>query len=198
MKKVIAIVGTYRKEGIVDSITDEILAAAKEGGAEIEKIYLIDTHIEFCTNCRACTQSPGPERGRCVHKDDMEAIFAKMDSADGIVLASPVNFFNITAVTRRFMERFVSFAYWPWGNAGPKLRTKEKPRKAVLVTATAMPALMGRVFTGALRALKIIADVSGAKTVDKIFVGLASVQPKQPLSACTIKKARRAGLKLIS
>lgn len=54
--KVLAIVGSYRKGGIIDTATDEILASAREEGAEAEKIYLIDKHIEFCTNCRSCTQ----------------------------------------------------------------------------------------------------------------------------------------------
>ena len=54
--KVTAIVGSYRKGGTVDRVIDEILAAAREAGAETTKIYLIDKHIEFCTNCRECTQ----------------------------------------------------------------------------------------------------------------------------------------------
>jgi len=53
--KVTAIVGSYRKGGIVDSVIDEILSSAREEGAEVSKIYLIDRHIEFCTNCRRCT-----------------------------------------------------------------------------------------------------------------------------------------------
>ncbi len=66
--RVTAIVATYRKGGMIDSAVAEILAAAREEGAEVERIDLIDKHIEFCTNCRACTQEPGaarqvPDRG---------------------------------------------------------------------------------------------------------------------------------------
>jgi len=43
--KVIAVVGSYRKGGIIDTAIDEILSSAKEGGAETSKIYLIDQHI---------------------------------------------------------------------------------------------------------------------------------------------------------
>ena len=45
-KKVTAIVGSYRKGGIVDTVIDEILASAEEEGAETGKIYLIDKNIE--------------------------------------------------------------------------------------------------------------------------------------------------------
>ena len=47
-----AIVGTYRRNGIIDRIVDEILYSAKGQGAQINKIFIIDKHIEFCTNCR--------------------------------------------------------------------------------------------------------------------------------------------------
>ena len=65
--KITAILGTYRKGGVIDSAVDEILAAAREAGAETTKIYLIDRHIEFCTNCRACTQQEGDRRGAVSH-----------------------------------------------------------------------------------------------------------------------------------
>ena len=48
---VTAIVGSYRKGGIIDTAVDELLASAREEGAETAKIYLTDRQIEFCTNC---------------------------------------------------------------------------------------------------------------------------------------------------
>jgi multimeric flavodoxin WrbA len=197
-KNILAIVGSYRKSHIVDSAVDEILSAAQSGGAHVEKIYLIDQHIEFCTNCRKCMQSPGPQRGRCIHNDDMAALMDKIDAADGLVLASPVNFYNVTAVTRKFMERLVGYAYWPWGQWSPKDRPKPMGKKAVLVTATAMPAILGRFSTGAIRALKSIALVVGAKPVAKIFIGMAAIEEHQKPSKATIQKARKAGLKLVA
>ena len=67
--RVTAIVGSYRKGGIIDSAVDEILAGARKEGALVSKILLIDRHIEFCTNCRTCTQQPGPQRGKCIIDD---------------------------------------------------------------------------------------------------------------------------------
>jgi len=198
-KKIVAIVGSYRKHGSVDSAVDEILCAARDLGAETEKIHLMDKHIEYCINCRKCTQSPGPDRCPCIHKDDMEEIFTKIDNADGLILAAPVNFFNLTAIFRKFMERFVCYSYWPWGMAAPKRRPQSrKNKKAVLVTANAMPAFMGRILTGAIRALKSITKLVGAKTVATIFIGMASMGPKQPLPKSIVKKSRRAAAKLMA
>jgi len=82
-KKILAIVGSYRKEGAVDLAVSAILASAAERGAETSKIYLADAYVEFCTNCRTCTQEPGDCRGTCVIPDDMADVLRQMDEADG-------------------------------------------------------------------------------------------------------------------
>jgi multimeric flavodoxin WrbA len=196
--KVVGIVGSYRKGGIIDQAVDAALAGAKARGAATEKIYLLDHRIEFCTNCRSCTQNGGPHRGTCAQNDDMASILDRIEAANGLVLGAPVNFFNVNALTRRFMERTVGYAYWPWGQGGPKMRSQAADKKAVLITSTAMPGLMGRIFTGAIRALKLTAKTVGAKPIASIFIGLIALQPRQPLPDRIIAKARRAGEKLVS
>ena len=49
---IVAIMGTYRCNGIIEQTVDAILQAAREEGAEVEKIDLKEKSIEFCTNCR--------------------------------------------------------------------------------------------------------------------------------------------------
>ena len=61
-QKVVGIVGSYRKGGIIDNAVSSVLDGAQECGAETKKIYLLDKHIEFCANCRTCTQEEG-DRG---------------------------------------------------------------------------------------------------------------------------------------
>ena len=197
-KKIVGIVGSYRKECTIDSMVTEILNEAEKHGAQTHKIYLLDEKIEFCTNCRTCTQAEGPDRGKCVHDDDMEKILGEIEGADAIVIGAPVNFFNISALARRFMERLVCYTYWPWGQMGPKMRPHKKKRKAVLVTSSAMPGIMGRVFTGAMRALNIMAKTLGAKPVAKIFLGFAAGSEKKKLSSGALRKARNAANKLVS
>ena len=195
-KKIIAIVGSYRKNGIIDSAVDAILSAAAEQGALAEKIYLIDQHIEFCTNCRTCTQAPGPQRGRCIREDGLDLLLARIEQADGLVIGSPTNFFNVTAVTRRFIERLVCFACWPWGQKGPAMRSKDKRKQAVLVTSSAMPALLAKFFTGSLRILKITAETLGAKPIGTLSIGMAALAERQELPPAIVEKARKLGHRL--
>jgi len=195
-KRILGIVGSYRRNGTIDSLVSAVLSAAEEQGAETDKIYLIDKHIEFCTNCRTCTQKPGTERGECVHRDDMAGILDRYDISNGIVIGAPVNCFNLNAITRRFMERLVCLTYWPWGKGGYVLRKKAQGKKAVLITSSAMPAIMGRFFTGAPRALRVIAETMGAKPVASLFAGLSAQKQKQVVPDNMLRKAREAGHKL--
>lgn len=194
--RIVAIVGSYRKGGSIDRAVEEILTAARERGAITETIQLLDRHLEFCTNCRACTQAPGTERGCCTHKDDLEQILASVDAADALVLAAPVNFYNVTALFRRFMERLVGYAYWPWGQGAPKMRGSTLRRKAVLVTAAGMPGFLIPFFTGAVSALQRTAKVLGAHTVGKLLIGLAAIEPNKPLSKGVLRQARALGAEL--
>ncbi len=192
--KIIAIVGSYRRGGIVESAVDELLAAAAKDGAEVEKIHLLDRHVEFCTNCRACTLEPGAERGRCTLADDVPAILDSIDASDAIVLASPVNFWTVTALMKRFIERTVCYAHWPWGG-GPKPR-RVPHKRAVVVTASAAPALVARWGTSAGKLLRRVAQLLGAKRVDTLWIGLARRTATEGLPDKARTRARHLGQRL--
>ena len=195
-RKIVAIAGSYRKGGTIDRAVEAVLEGAREKGAQTHIIDLAEQYLEFCTNCRQCTQTPGTERGKCAQQDDLEAILAEIEAADAVVLASPVNHYNVTAIFRRFLERSLGYVYWPWGQNAPRLRSKRQPRQAVLVASAAMPGFLIPFATGAARALRLTASSLGAKPVASLWIGLASREPHSPLSARTLDKARRLGRKL--
>lgn len=195
-KKVVAIVGSYRKGGMVDRAVDAVLAGAREHGADPKKIYLLDQHIEHCLNCRSCTQTEGEARGECAIHDDMLAILDEIDRADAVVLGSPVNFYNATAVFRTFLERLAGSVYWPWGQWSPKPRSKELPRKAVLIASSAAPGIFLPYSTGAAKALRVAALCLGARPVAKLWIGLAAQSSTPQLSPRVLERARRIGEQL--
>ena len=120
----------------------------------------------------------------------------EIEAADAVVLASPVNYYNATAIFRRFLERLLGFVDWPWGQMAPKARTRLRPRKAVLVATSAAPGFLIPLATGAARALRIAAALLGAKPVGKLWVGLTAGEARHTLSARTLARARRLGMKL--
>jgi len=198
-KKIVAIVGTYRRGKVIDSAVSELLRGAESRGAETETIYLIDKRIEFCNNCRLCTQERDVgRRGACIFQDDMESILEAVDAADGLVVASPTNFYNVTAITRRFMERLIVYAYWPWSaKMGPEMRVNPPDKKAVTITATACPAWLGRILLrGPRQALKIAAGTMGAKVETSLYYGTVAQSPDATLTGAELEKAHEAGVRL--
>lgn len=191
-----AVVGSYRRGGTIESAVDEILDSANEHGADVHKIHLLDAHVEFCTNCRACTQEPGPGRGECPSDDDMCEILDYLDASDAFILASPMNFGTVTALMKRFIERLICYAHWPWGQGAPQERVPEKNRRAVVVASSAAPAWLSRWTTDIVKVLKKAARVMGAGKVDVLFIGMAGHEREAALSERYRRKARALGKKL--
>ena len=196
--KVTAIVGSYRKGGIIVQAVGEILAAARETGAETTTISLMDKHIDFCRNCRACTQSEGSGRGVCAIKDDLDAVLREIEASDALILASPMNFGTVTAVTKRFIERLICLVYWPWGQMAPRNRIREKSKRAVIVTASSAPAFVYWFISDIVGLLKTAAGLLGAKTVGVLFIGLAAGKQQPELGERQRRRARRLGKKLVA
>ncbi len=195
--KIVVINGTYRKGGAIDSLLDEIAATAREAGAEVRIVRLMDARIEFCANCRACTQTPGDVRGVCPIADDMGPILDAIAECDSFVLASPMNFFTVTAVMKRFIERLVCFADWPWGAKAPRNRAVPKNKRAVLVISSAAPAILGRLLTRMAGLMKTCAGLLGAKKIHVLWAGMIAIQPEPVLSPRLRNKARAMGRKLL-
>jgi multimeric flavodoxin WrbA len=190
---VLGLVGSYRHGGYIDTAVSAILQAAEAAGAQTEKVYLQNQHIEFCTNCRHCLQTPG--RSPCIHADDMAALLDRLDAADALVLGAPVNFGDVNALTRRFIERTICYGYWPWEAAAPTRPKTHHPKPAVLVTSSAAPALLGRWAMGAIKTLKHLAAMVGAKPVGTLWMGM--VKPRSPrLSLGWQRRVEKLGQRL--
>jgi multimeric flavodoxin WrbA len=98
--KVIAIIGSPRKNGNTEALAAHTLKAIAEEGIETEIISLAGKDIRPCNACMACNES-----AECSIKDDLLPIYQKMKAADGIILASPVYYGSCTALLKALMER---------------------------------------------------------------------------------------------
>lgn len=197
-KKLIAIIGSYRKGGISDQAVEAIFEKARSYGAETTKFYLADIPIQFCTNCRACAKDdPVKPRGKCVFDDDMEKLLDAIDAADSIILASPINDGTVTAVMKRFLERLTVYCYWPWDQSMPRPRIKGRTKKMVTVTSSACPAIIGKILMPhAQQLLKSMAEFIGARVVRSLYFGPVCLQEKQRLNKGQLAEAHRAAERL--
>lgn len=173
--RVLIINGSYRENGVTDTMLAAAAAELRRHGAEIDEVVLREHRLSFCTNCRSCMQAPGETPGHCVLDDDMAAIIGRIEAADAYILASPVNFGSVTAGFKQFMERLAVYAYWPEGDPAPTYRKAEcePKKKALVVSSSAAPGPLGRVVFSSLRQLRSTAKLFGAKTVGTLFTGFA-------------------------
>jgi multimeric flavodoxin WrbA len=193
--RVIGLVGSYHRHGVVDTLVSAVLKAAQGQGAETQILYLQDYHIEFCTNCRACVQSAEGGRGHCPIPDDMAPLLDQLEQAQALVIGAPVNFGNVNALTRRFLERCIVYGYWPWGRF-PTVRSRPAPKPAVLVSASGAPALMARWLTSTLTALTDLAKMLGAKPIGVLWQGLV-IEPAPMTPRHLQRRAQRLGQHLV-
>lgn len=198
MKKILAISASYRQDGITDQTVEALRQAVEALDGEVEVVKLRERPLLFCRNCRECTQHPGEEPGCCPLPDGMQELIDRIESADGYILASPTNFGAATALFKRFMERLVVYAYWPWDMNGPRYRKRKAPRKkAVLISSCAAPGVLGRYFFATRKQLRMTAKTIGADTVGTIFTGLVGKKSHPRIESRVHRKTRQLAKKLL-
>lgn len=195
---ILAINGSYRDDGVTDKTVAVLKQVLEDSSEQVEVVLLREYPIEFCLNCRECTQLPSVEPGVCIQHDGMQEIIKKIESANGYILASPTNFGSVTAIFKRFMERLAVYAYWPWESQAPQFRkARVKQKKAILVSSSAAPGFLARWVFGTDAQLKTTAKIIGAEVVGTIFTGLVAIKRQPNLSESLLHKIRAKALNLV-
>jgi multimeric flavodoxin WrbA len=103
--RALALIGSPRKKGNSDLLTDEVLGGMKDAGADVEKIYLDDCAIrpiaEVCDDTRA--------REDAREDDDFPSVLSRFLKAELIVLATPVYWAGVSAQLKCFLDRLSSY-----------------------------------------------------------------------------------------
>jgi multimeric flavodoxin WrbA len=108
--KVLAVNGSPREGGNTSVLIDRVLAKLRGSGIETEVYQLGGREIHGCRACYACFKN---KDGRCSQDDDVaNEVIAKMAAADGIILASPTYFSDLTPELKALIDRagFVGMA----------------------------------------------------------------------------------------
>lgn len=100
MKKVLAIMGSPRKNKNTNSLLDALLNNLNKEKFEIEKIYLRDLDIKACTGCEYCNRT-----GDCATKDDMTELYNTIDNSNIIIFAAPVYFNSLNGMSKNVIDR---------------------------------------------------------------------------------------------
>src|SRR5210317_109900 len=151
---VLAFLGSPRKKGNSEVLTQELLEGVRQAGGSPEIIRLCDLKISRCISCGGCDKT-----GRCVVEDDMIPLYEKIISIDKIIVSSPIFFYGVTAQTKAFIDR--TQALW---NRKRLLQKKgewvDNPeRKGFFISVAATRG--ARIFEGAILTMKYGYDAMG-------------------------------------
>lgn len=112
MKKIMIIDGGPRKEMNTATIIRAFAEGAKSvsDNIDVEVVRLYGLDYKGCMSCLACKLKGNLFKDVCAYKDGLSEALQKSAYADGLVLASPIYFSQITGQLRAFIERLI----FPW------------------------------------------------------------------------------------
>ena len=152
MPRIAAIYGSPRRKGNTATLLRQAVKGAVDAGAQVDEIILRDLKISPCLEIYGCKKD-----GRCVIKDDFHDACDRILSASGLILASPIFFYTVSAHTKAFMDRCQSLwvkKYWidkvPFGKW-------EAKRKGLFISVGATKGK--KLFDGPLLTVKYFFDV---------------------------------------
>ena len=176
--KILALIGSPRKDGNTDLLVEQILEAGRAKGHTGEKLYLYDYRISPCVDCRQC------KKGElvCCIKDGMQQIYPKMETADLLVFGTPLYWYGPTAKMKLLIDRMRPYV------ANGLLKGK----KGVVVAPAAEGA---EACASMVEMFRLCFEYLGIEFVGKIF---ASAYDKGEVLECpeALERARELGASL--
>ncbi len=116
---VLCIAGSPRRNGNSDRFLDAFSAGVEEAGGTPVRLIAASAGVSPCRGCNLCS-----EAGHCVVSDGMDEVYALIDSADALAIATPVFFATVPAVLKTLYDRFQP--YWArryvLGEPAPEVR----------------------------------------------------------------------------
>ncbi len=181
--KIIGFMGSPRFGGNTELLLDAMLDGASSTGAETRKYRLYSMKFSPCIECGGCD-----ETGVCILKDDFTPVYDELESADWIVVASPIFFYNISSMTQAVVER--SQACWVRKYVLKKPAAGGVPKGLFLSVGATKGKLL---FDGVKRVMKYFFDAVGAEFSGSILY--RGVEKKGEIAShpTALSEVRRAG-----
>lgn len=101
--KILGLSFSPREQGNTEILMQAVLESAEENGAETELYRTVEKEIKPCDACGHCFKT-----GECPIEDDMQDLYKKMITADGILFGTPVYFYGMTAQGKCVIDRTIA------------------------------------------------------------------------------------------
>ncbi|MBQ6507651.1 MAG: flavodoxin family protein [Clostridia bacterium] len=100
MAKVLLLNGSPHPKGCTATALMEMIPVFSSAGIETELIQVGNKDIRGCVSCGSCGKT-----GKCVFDDLVNEVAAKFETADGLVVGSPVYYGSPNGTILAFMDR---------------------------------------------------------------------------------------------
>lgn len=100
MYKVLLINGSPHSNGCTATALNEMIKIFEDEGIETKLIHVGNKNIRGCISCNSCSQ-----KGRCVFDDMVNETAADFESADGLIVGSPVYYGSPNGTLLSFLDR---------------------------------------------------------------------------------------------
>ncbi len=107
---IVAVYGSPRRNGNTATLLKKAVAGAREAGAGVDEIVLRDCEMSPCLEIYGCKKE-----GECAIRDDFQAVRDRILSAGGLMIATPIFFYTVSAHVKILMDRCQSLwvkKYW--------------------------------------------------------------------------------------
>lgn len=105
--QVLGLVGSARRLGNTEILVKEVLAGARDAGAEVAMVRLTDLRILPCDGCMSCVFARRP----CRLDDDVAWLFDRMTAADGLVVGAPTYVLGPAGVVKLVLDRYLMIGH---------------------------------------------------------------------------------------
>ena len=95
--------GSPNRDGNTSFLCSAFKKGAEESGHNVTEYNVANMNIHGCTGCRYCRTEGN---GKCIQRDDMDIVNENLNSAELVVLASPIYFWSITGQLQSVITRF--------------------------------------------------------------------------------------------
>ena len=153
---ILAIYGSPRRRGNSSRLLDEAVLGAQSEGATVEKIVLRDLKMSPCLEIYGCKKE-----GRCVIQDDFQGVREQLLACKGVMLASPIFFYTVSAHTKILMDRCQSLWVKKYWVEQVDRHERQITRKGLFISVGATRGK--KLFDGTLLTVKYFFDVLDAQ-----------------------------------
>ncbi len=152
MVNIIAVYGSPRRQGNTAALLKRAVQGAREEGALVDEIVLRDVSMSPCLEIYGCQKD-----GRCAIQDDFQQIYDKLLICSGMMLASPIFFYSVSAHVKILMDRCQSLWVKKYRIEKISLKHAAPTRKGLFISVGATNGK--KLFDGALLSVKYFFDV---------------------------------------